>query len=67
VARRLPQLEAALIGEACGRGRLSEIVQPWHLEALAPISDVRATAEYRREAALILIRRALSDFRAGAP
>jgi CO/xanthine dehydrogenase FAD-binding subunit len=31
------------------------------LGELSPISDVRGTAAYRREAALILIRRALRE------
>jgi CO/xanthine dehydrogenase FAD-binding subunit len=30
-----------------------------HLKALSPISDIRATATYRRDAALHLVQRAL--------
>lgn len=67
VARRLPALEAALIGTPCVGDRLSAIAHPEHLHPLAPIGDVRATAEYRREAALALIRRALSSLGTGAP
>ncbi|MDS4071564.1 MAG: FAD binding domain-containing protein [Defluviicoccus sp.] len=67
VARRLPALEAALIGTPGAGDRLRAIVRPEHLHPLAPITDVRATADYRREAALILVRRALSSFGAGAP
>ena len=32
-----------------------------HLSALSPIDDVRATADYRREAAAVLVRRALQS------
>lgn len=67
VARRLPELEAELLREPCRSDRLSAIARPAHLHALAPIADVRATAEYRREAALILVRRALSSLGANAP
>lgn len=57
VARRLPALEAALVGaEASG---LADLVRPEHLAPLSPIDDLRASAEYRMEAALELIRRAL--------
>jgi CO/xanthine dehydrogenase FAD-binding subunit len=36
------------------------IPQPEHLAPLSPIDDVRATADYRQHAALVLLRRALS-------
>ena len=57
VPMRLPEAEAALVGRA-----LSDLpggVLADHLAALTPIDDVRATAAYRREAALVMIRRAL--------
>ncbi|MDB5591748.1 FAD binding domain-containing protein [Enterovirga sp.] len=57
VARRLPELETALVGrDADG---LARHVRPEHLFALTPISDVRASAAYRDQAALELVRRAL--------
>jgi CO/xanthine dehydrogenase FAD-binding subunit len=43
---------------AASRG-IGAIVRPEHLAALSPIDDVRATARYRREAALTLVARAL--------
>lgn len=58
VAQRLPELEAHLAGVKLAPG-IGAHVQPSHLAALAPIDDVRATAAYRREAALELVRRAL--------
>lgn len=67
VARRLPELEAALIGTPCVGHRLGAVVRPEHLHPLAPIADVRATAEYRREAALILVRRALASLGTAKP
>jgi CO/xanthine dehydrogenase FAD-binding subunit len=57
VALRLRQLEADLVGipgKEIGAG-----VRADHLTPLSPIDDVRATAEYRRDAALTLVRRAL--------
>jgi CO/xanthine dehydrogenase FAD-binding subunit len=60
VARRLPTLESRLIGRA-RNADLAELVRPADLRELSPISDVRGTAEYRREAALTLIRRALRE------
>ncbi|TDR94408.1 FAD binding domain-containing protein [Enterovirga rhinocerotis] len=57
VATRMPELEAALIGAS--PAALGSLVRPHHLERLAPIADVRATADYRSEAALELVRRAL--------
>jgi CO/xanthine dehydrogenase FAD-binding subunit len=58
VARRLPALEAALIGAPSDQ--LAATVLADHVAPLAPIDDVRADADYRREAALILVRRALT-------
>ena len=58
VAQRLPLLEAALTG-APATGESTAIARPEHLAGLSPIDDVRGTADYRREAALELVRRAL--------
>jgi CO/xanthine dehydrogenase FAD-binding subunit len=60
VARRLHGLEGELIGAAAGRG-FSGRVRPEHLQPLSPIDDVRATAEYRMDASLTLVRRALNS------
>ena len=57
VPMRLPDVEAALVGRALSD--LPGAVLANHLAALTPIDDVRATAAYRREAALVMIRRAL--------
>ena len=57
VARRLTALEGELVGASI-RG-LSASLTPDHLALLAPIDDVRATAGYRRDASLTLVRRAL--------
>jgi CO/xanthine dehydrogenase FAD-binding subunit len=58
VARRLPLLERDLAGISVREG-LASCVRPEHLAPLTPIDDVRATAEYRRDASLTLVRRAL--------
>ena len=58
VAMRLLDLERALIGKKLSEAAAT--VSPRHLEKLAPIDDVRATATYRREAALELIRRIIA-------
>lgn len=56
VARRLPLVEAALIGASWDK--LADRVQQGDVAAsLAPLSDVRATAEYRLTAATELVRR----------
>jgi CO/xanthine dehydrogenase FAD-binding subunit len=57
-ALRLSELERALIGRPARPG-LRQFVRREHLALLAPIDDVRATAEYRRDAALTLVGRAL--------
>lgn len=59
VARRLPQLEDDLIGVPVDAA-LGAQVRPEHLSPLSPIDDVRATAGYRRDASLTLIKRALN-------
>jgi len=58
VARRLTALERALVGTPARIG-LGTIAQAEHLAQLSPIDDVRATASYRNDAALTLVRRAL--------
>jgi CO/xanthine dehydrogenase FAD-binding subunit len=60
VARRLPELETALLGRAAD-ATLGDHVTPRHLAALTPIDDVRASAEYRGDAALTVVRRALAE------
>lgn len=54
VAKRLPGLEAALRGVVLAEA--PQVPQPDHLAALSPIDDVRASAAYRRAAALTLLR-----------
>jgi CO/xanthine dehydrogenase FAD-binding subunit len=60
VAVRLPLVEAALLGapvdQAASRVRAEDVTA-----ALSPIDDVRATAAYRREAAVDLVRRAVVE------
>ena len=58
VATRLRELEQALAGQPLDRN-LAAHARPEHLARLSPIDDVRASAGYRREAALTLIRRSL--------
>jgi CO/xanthine dehydrogenase FAD-binding subunit len=58
VARRLRELELKLIG-APARAGLGLLATAHHLGDISPINDVRATAAYRRDAALTLVRRAL--------
>lgn len=60
VATRLLDLEAALTGQKITAG-LEDLVTAEHMTALAPIDDVRATADYRRHASEELIRRVLSE------
>jgi CO/xanthine dehydrogenase FAD-binding subunit len=60
VARRLPEAEAALLGQPCDR-HLGARVQPVHLAGLAPIDDIRASAGYRGDVALTLVRRTVSE------
>ncbi len=64
VAMRLPDLERALVGQTLGAG-LGGLVDPVHLRPLQPISDVRADAAYRIDAAATLVARVLE--RLGGP
>jgi CO/xanthine dehydrogenase FAD-binding subunit len=59
-ARRLPALEAALKGEVA-ISNLARLVKPEHLAPLAPIDDVRGSADYRQEAALVVLKRLLTE------
>lgn len=59
VAQRLPALEQALVGAAVD-ARLGERVASSHLAPLSPIDDVRGSAGYRSEVAMVLLRRLLS-------
>lgn len=60
VARRLPAVEAALEGapvqDAAARVTRTDVAA-----ALAPLDDIRATADYRLDAAVELVRRAIAE------
>ena len=60
VAVRLPLVEAALVGAPVA-GAVGRISAPDVQAPLSPIDDVRATASYRREAAVELVRRAVAE------
>jgi len=62
VARRLRTLESDLKG-ASARDGFTGRVRREHLDPLEPIDDVRATRQYRKDAALTLVERALNDCR----
>lgn len=57
VARRLPELERALVGTESGA--VARIVTPDLLGGLQPISDVRGSADYRMDAVAALVARAV--------
>jgi CO/xanthine dehydrogenase FAD-binding subunit len=59
VARRLRALETELEGASVHQSP-GALVRPEHLAVLSPIADVRATAEYRMDAALHLVQRTLN-------
>jgi CO/xanthine dehydrogenase FAD-binding subunit len=64
VAQRLPAAEAALRGLPIDPTTVAAAVRPDHLAQLSPIGDVRASAAYRQEAALVLLRRLVSQLAA---
>jgi CO/xanthine dehydrogenase FAD-binding subunit len=57
-AQRLPSLERALVGEPTRSGLGTAVTVP-HLQPLSPIDDMRATGDYRLDASLTLVRRAI--------
>jgi CO/xanthine dehydrogenase FAD-binding subunit len=59
VARRLPALEAKLIGKPLS-AQLADLVAAADLAPLSPIADVRGTPEYRLDAVQTLLKRSLS-------
>jgi N-methylhydantoinase B len=61
VARRQPRLEAAITGRMLQTVPSSEIADGL-LDGIQPITDVRASAQYRRAAALELARDLLANF-----
>ena len=65
VARRLPGLEAALVGREMDGG-LGSVAEAAHLSPLSPIDDIRASSDYRLDAALTLVRRCLDELGAMA-
>lgn len=58
VAQRLAGLERDLAGRRLAPG-IGSVVAPAHLAPITPISDVRGTADYRRDAAVTLVARTL--------
>jgi N-methylhydantoinase B len=64
VAQRLPLLEAALTGQPLAAA--ARAVRPEHVDALAPIDDIRGSAEHRRAAATVLVRDCLSALALGS-
>lgn len=60
VPQRIPAAEARLVGRIPSRDVADEVT-PDDLAGLSPIDDVRAPAAYRREAAVVLVRRAIAS------
>lgn len=61
VSKRLGALEEALAGQELNDG-LGTVASEQHLrDVLAPIDDIRGSADYRWDAALTLVRRGLSE------
>jgi xanthine dehydrogenase small subunit len=64
--RRLPSVEAALNGQAWNRATLDAACAQLDA-AITPISDVRASADYRRHAARACLARLFDGAQPGAP
>jgi CO/xanthine dehydrogenase FAD-binding subunit len=64
MARRLPRLEGRLLGTPAGTDRAA-LVEAADLAPLAPVDDLRASAAYRRDATLTLLRRSLRSLEPG--
>jgi CO/xanthine dehydrogenase FAD-binding subunit len=64
VATRLPALEAAFVGQRVD-GEFVGRIEPRDLSALAPIDDVRGSAEYRLAAAREILARAIRKAASG--
>lgn len=60
VAKRLTALETDLAGKPADSS-LAALVNEVHIAPLSPIGDVRGSAEYRSDAALTLVRRAIAE------
>ncbi len=60
VTKRLTALETDLVGKPADGG-LAALVTEDHIAPLSPIGDVRGSAEYRSDAALTLVRRAIAE------
>jgi CO/xanthine dehydrogenase FAD-binding subunit len=58
VAQRMREAERRLIGAPASSG-LGRLIEAKDLVQLSPIDDIRASADYRRDAALTLLRRAI--------
>ncbi len=58
LARRMRRAERRLIGAPAGPS-LGRLIEADDLAQLSPIDDIRASADYRRDAALTLLRRAI--------
>ena len=59
VAQRMRQAERRLDRRACGARASERLIEADDLAQLAPIDDIRASADYRHDAALTLLRRAI--------
>jgi CO/xanthine dehydrogenase FAD-binding subunit len=62
-AVRLPKVETLLVGQRPGPDA-AKAIEAEHLDAIAPIDDVRGSGAYRRDAALTLVRRAILELAA---
>lgn len=60
VAQRLRTLEQKLLGRKAA-GDLLALVESSDLDVIAPIDDVRGTGAYRRDVALTLVKRAITE------